>query len=178
VTTDRLSIRRAIDAYIWLIETPDLAADRRLEALPAALDRLAAAVHEAEYTFDEVDYPDAPRVDYKAVYSLVGNHFPDLGYYNVAHPGTQRIADASILVGDSIDDIADILLDVKEVVWCWEHTSVDDALWHLKESLPNPLGFAYAIPSVLPARAVIWARRELREAGMAQPRILIPDSSL
>jgi uncharacterized protein with HEPN domain len=98
VATDHLTIRKAIDAYIWLIETPDLAAERRLEALAATLDRLAAAVHEAEYTVDEVDYPDAPHLEYKAIRSLVAKHFPEVGYDNVASPVTQRIADASVSV--------------------------------------------------------------------------------
>jgi len=134
VASDSLSIRKAIDAYIRLIETPDLAADSRLEELPATLDRLAAAVHEAKYPLDEVDYPDAPSLDYKPVRSLAARHFPELGYYNVVHPVTQRVADASNLVGDGIDDITDILLDLKAIVWRWEHTSVDDALWNFTTS--------------------------------------------
>jgi hypothetical protein len=141
VATDRLSIRTAIDAYIWLIETPDLAADRRLEALPATLDRLAAAVQEAEYTVDEIDYPDPTYLDDKAVRTLVAQHFPGLGYYNVASPVTQRIADASVLVGDGIDDIVDIFLELKAVVWCWEHTTIDDALWHLTMSYRQHWGW-------------------------------------
>lgn len=108
--------------------------DTRLEALPASLDELACAVHKANFTFDERDFPDAPHVDFDQRRALVSAHFPTLGYYNLADPTTQEIGAAAIVVGDGIDDIADIYADLKEALWCWDNTSVDDSLWHLTNS--------------------------------------------
>jgi hypothetical protein len=52
----------------------------------------------------------------------------------VAGSITQDIGESKVLVGDGIDDIADILLDLKAVLWRFNNTSVDDALWDLKQS--------------------------------------------
>jgi len=131
---DANSLRKVVEEYVSLVESPDLRAELRLKSLPRVLDRLASAVHEVSFTYDETDYPDAPDVDYESIYALVRERFPQLGHYNLADPMTRRIGEASIVVGDGIDDIADILRDLKEVLWCWDHTSVDDALWHFTQS--------------------------------------------
>lgn len=33
------------------------------------------------------------------------------------------------MVGDAIDDLADLTLDMREVVWLADHVGVDDAHW-------------------------------------------------
>ena len=108
--------------------------DARLESLPASLDELACAVHRTVFTFDERDFPDAPRVGLEERRALVSAHFPALGYYNLADPTTREIGAAEIVVGDGIDDIADIYADLKEALWCWDNTSVDNSLWHFTNS--------------------------------------------
>lgn len=134
------AIRQAIEEYVALVEAPDVAMQGRLDALPRALDRLALAAHEATFTFDETDYRDAPRPNRQSVRALVQKHFPQLGYYNLADPTTRRIGEASIIVGDGVDDVEDILCDLKEVLWRWDHASADDALWFLTQSYSSHWG--------------------------------------
>jgi hypothetical protein len=43
-------------------------------------------------------------------------------------------------VGDGIDDIADILLDHKDVLWRLKNTSIDDGLRDLKKSFESHWG--------------------------------------
>jgi len=140
VTCDHRFIRLAIERFIALVEATDLPAVERVEAIPAASDGLAHAIHQATYTYDERDFPDAPRTDAKTIRTLVSAHFPSLGYYNLADPTTQQIGRASVIVGDGIDDIVDIYLDLKEALWRWDGTSVDDALWHLTNSFGSHWG--------------------------------------
>jgi hypothetical protein len=140
VSDDRPAIRQSIEHFIRIVEAPDMTAEARLEALPVSLDGLAYFVHRARFKFDDREFPDAPRVDFKVTRALVEAHFPKLGYYNLADPTTREIAAASILVGDGIDDIADIYADVKEALWCWDNTSVDDALWHFTNSFGSHWG--------------------------------------
>ena len=43
---------------------------------------------------------------------------------------SDSIENSDIIVGDAIDDICDIVGDLQEVLWCFENTSENDALWH------------------------------------------------
>jgi hypothetical protein len=95
---------------------------------------LAIAVRDISFEFDEADYLDDPKEDYQAIYKVVGARFPALGYYNVPSSITKELGESKGLLGDGIDDIVDILFDLKGVLWRLDNTSVDDALWDLNQS--------------------------------------------
>ena len=138
--SDVTEIQRAIDAYVEVVESTTLAPEERLARLPGALDSLAVAARDITYEFDERDYPDDPDEDYQAIYQMVGRRFPMLGYYNVPLSITREIGESKMGVGDAIDDIVDILLDLKGVLWRFNDTSVDDALWDLNQSFKGHWG--------------------------------------
>jgi hypothetical protein len=140
VSDDRPAIRQSIEHFIRVVEAPDMSWDARLEALPVTLDGVAYFVHRAHFKFDDREFPDAPRINSKLTRALVEAHFPKLGHYNLADPTTRGIAGASIVVGDGIDDVAGIYSDVKEALWRWDNTSVDDALWCLTNSFGSHWG--------------------------------------
>lgn len=138
--SDVSDIRRAIEAYVEVVESIALTPEERLARLPGALDSLSMVVRDVTYDFDERDYPDDPQEDYQSTYRIVARHFPTLGYYNVPLSITREIGESKIGVGDAIDDIVDILLDLKGVLWRFQSTSADDALWDLKWSFESHLG--------------------------------------
>ncbi|MFN0278247.1 MAG: DUF5063 domain-containing protein [Pyrinomonadaceae bacterium] len=133
-------IRSAISDYLSLIEGKIESHDEREKSLILALDRLALAYHFSESNFDEKDYPDAPRGDYETLYHTSGDVFPNYGYYNVVADVSVNIAETSVLVGDAIDDLADIALDMFEVIWLWENTSTENALWQFRGGYENHWG--------------------------------------
>ncbi|MBB4149615.1 hypothetical protein ACFSUK_12370 [Sphingobium scionense] len=95
------------------------------DTLLKALDRLVAAYHETprgDVTDAEID---APRQDGASLYRQVAERFPHFGYYPVADP-TKPLEDA-LMTADAIDDLADLTLDMREVIWFAEHVSIDDA---------------------------------------------------
>ncbi len=95
------------------------------EVLLEALDRLVATYHETP-NGDVTDADiDAPRQDGASLYEQLAARFPDYGYYPVADP-TKHIEDA-LMTADAIDDLADLTLDMREVIWFAEHVSMDDA---------------------------------------------------
>ena len=100
--------------------------------LQLALDRLALAYHFANFRFDEKDYPESPVRTYQAMREVVSATFPNLGYYNVAADISEKIAESLTNVGDAIDDICDIAGELENVLWCWDNTTVDNALWHFR----------------------------------------------
>ncbi len=127
----RDEIRNAIEFYFEVIERLD-ENETREASLRFALDRLSLAYHFADYTADDSDYAESQKRDYQAIREVVSNNFPQLGYYNVAGEISEKIAEAEVHVGDAIDDICDIAGDLEEVLWCWDNTSIDNALWNFK----------------------------------------------
>jgi hypothetical protein len=67
---------------------------------------------------------------YKKRREICSARFPFLGYYNLPENITHQIGETSWLVGDAIDDLADILGDLQKVLWCYEKNYSNDALWH------------------------------------------------
>ncbi len=136
---NRDEIKTVIAGFFEAIEGNG-SANERIPKLELALDRLALAVHFADYTFDEGDYPDAIIREYTDVRDVVSRNFPDLGFYNTALDISNKVGETSSGIGDAIDDICDIAKDLEIVRWCWENTSVGDALWHFKESFDGHWG--------------------------------------
>jgi hypothetical protein len=123
----RDEIRQAVEFFLDVV-LGDLPVEEREENLYLALDRLALAIHFADYIFDETDYPEVLLRDYAALREIVVRNFPNLGLYNVVLDINENIGAGEVAVGDAIDDICDITGEMEEVIWCWENTSVDDAL--------------------------------------------------
>jgi hypothetical protein len=127
-------------AFVDVVESTTLTPEERMARLRGALDSLAMAVRDITNEFDEKDYPDDPREDYQTTYKVVGQRFPTLGYYNVPLSITREIGESRMGVGDAVDDIVDILFDLKGVLWRLDNTSVDDALWHLNQDYQSHWG--------------------------------------
>ena len=63
--------------------------------------------------------------DWQEGYSRIGKRFSELGYYGVADPA--EVFEIQPTLGDAIDDLADIVRDLEEVLWRLEHLGLDDA---------------------------------------------------
>jgi hypothetical protein len=87
------------------------------------------------------------------------------GWYNQLSEIELKIEDSAIVVHDSLDDIADIALDLDEVRWRWENTSHDDS--HGTSSFcTNPIGETISVIfkftfMLLSLGGVRWERRHL-----------------
>jgi len=126
-------IYQAILNYLEVVKG-NYSVEEREEKLKLTLDKLALAYHFADFEFDKTDYPNAPRENYGELREVVSKNFPNCGYYNVANEVSIKIGESSTSVGDAIDDICDLAIDFSEVLWCWENTSIEDALWHFRQS--------------------------------------------
>ncbi|WP_395373434.1 DUF5063 domain-containing protein [Marinicella sp. W31] len=103
-----------------------------LGELITALDKLAYSVRYVNYEFDNTDYPDTPEKNYRLIREKVEKRFPTLGFYNTSEDVSENVGTSTIVVGDGIDDICDIVGDLKDVLWCFENTSINNALWHFQ----------------------------------------------
>ena len=101
-----------------------------IEALAMALDRLALAYGEAPCGAPADEDTEAPDHDRGAIRRLVADRFPELGFYAVVDP--LAVLPETPLVGDAIDDIAEIADDLSEVLWRFTAVGADDAYWHFR----------------------------------------------
>jgi hypothetical protein len=99
-------------------------------ALSKALDELALAYHNTPACQPSDADIEAPRSEDQERAAWLRNRFPTLGHYAVSDP-TEIVTDKP-LVGDAIDDLADIAGDLEEVLWRFEHVSVDEAHWYFR----------------------------------------------
>lgn len=100
------------------------------EALLGALDRLIEAYHRTPEAGPSDTDLEPPRSGGPALYQQVASRFPDYGHYPVADP-TASIGDGAMM-GDPIDDLADLTMDMRDVVWRAEHLGSEDAHWQFR----------------------------------------------
>lgn len=133
-----MSTPNAIDPLetAYLLAAEISGADRTpadVTRLVRCLDALAYAVHfvEAENGSSELE---PPRLDYAQTYEAIRQRFPFLGRYWLAlHPVLQEGIEGELAVGDAIDDLADILIELKDVRWLHEQAGRKEALVALRE---------------------------------------------
>lgn len=100
------------------------------EALLFALDRLIAAFqHAPDVTPSDTDL-EAPRAEGPVLYQQLSARFPTYGLYPVSDPIAS--IEAAAMMGDAIDDLVDLTLDMREVIWLADNIGLDDAHWSLR----------------------------------------------
>jgi hypothetical protein len=130
----RDEIKQTIDDFLSLIEKGCGSTEENEAKLKLLLDKLALAQYFVTYKFDKKDYADAPRKTDAELRKMVTVQFPNYGYYNVAEDVTTKIGESNAIVGDAIDDIADIAKELYETKWRWDNNSPEDSLWHFKNN--------------------------------------------
>ena len=82
-----------------------------------------------EYKFDEADFPDFDKKQFPDIRQNVESNFKDFGLYKTVLDinDLDNLEDAAI--GDAIDDLSDIIIDLLEVKWRIENNSLADGLW-------------------------------------------------
>ncbi len=142
-------IRTAIRDFLDLVEGTSGSTTENEQALVLLLDRLALVTHAPEPS-DAGSDVEAPRHAYEAMHAQVVARFPRYGLYRAGSPEPDDV----FLVGDAIDDIADIAIDLSEVAWLWDRVGEVEALWLFH------FGFTHHWGSHL--RSLQWYVHEMR----------------
>lgn len=132
-------MKAEIETFLDLIKSSDGDGRERLQALADALDRLALAYSRTSCLFDEIEYPEAPVASYQMFVDTARTAYPELEcHYSCVDP--LKLQKQEVMLGDGIDDIADIARDLSEVLWRLDHTSADDAAWYFRFSYESHWG--------------------------------------
>lgn len=98
--------------------------------LSEALDRLIAAYYVTSDAIPSASDLEAPRDGGPSHFQWVGKRYADYGFYPLADP--MDAPDAPISIGDAVDDLGDIILDMREVVWLADNIGIGDAHWSFR----------------------------------------------
>lgn len=128
-----MDIWEAIRQLIQVVEEGVGSTKENEKAVVYLLDVIALNMHSIKSEGD-IEYGKIPESDTSAIQKLAGFRFPNWGYYNLPDDVTENIASTKIIVGDAIDDILDIVCDLKEVMWLYENEGEQKALFLLRES--------------------------------------------
>jgi hypothetical protein len=120
-----------VQEFLALFDSPSEAGAERIRKLAEILDKLACAYHQlpdqaAAYSSEVPD----DLASYSDMRNAAARVFPEFGFYAVVPP--EPNPDVQVLMGDAIDDLADIALEMKEVEWLWENSSPQDAERHFR----------------------------------------------
>jgi hypothetical protein len=121
----------------WGLQTP-ISSDTGLDELRKNLAALYTFCLSIEYPVDEGDYVDSPDYDYNVIRENVMANLPDFGYYYTLSTLNPH-QEPELLMGDAIDDLADIVSDLLEAKWRLENNGEPDALWFLEISFISHL---------------------------------------
>src|SRR5579859_4570978 len=127
-------IKQTIDDFLALIETGSGSVEENEKELKLLLDKLALAQHFAECSCDERESSTSPGRSYEELRKMVSTRFPSFGFYNIAEHVAEKVGESGTMVGDAIDDVADIARDLSDVKWRWENNGPDDGLWEFRFS--------------------------------------------
>ena len=121
-------VLEAATALLGLPDAPGTVVERK-DALRAVLDRLAVVYDSVKrVVLREEDSPEPTRIDYDAVRTRFAAAFPDLGLYDAVTELSKSDRAPEVTAGDALDDLADIAVDLQEVLDRAKF-STDDAVW-------------------------------------------------
>ena len=127
----------------------DLDLENKEQDLEKNLVYLYAKYFEIKAASDPVIYPKYKGPNYVFLRKNINSNFPTFGWYHNITDPHEILKEASLVTGDAVDDLADIILGLLEVKWRKEHHSLEDAIWffkfifqaHLQQHLIDLLSF-------------------------------------
>mgnify|MGYP003577420613 CR=1 FL=1 len=118
----------AIDDVIKYGLQPNLKTEDRDRQLEKNLVKIYSYYFDIAFQFDDTDYPDFDR-QIGTVRQNVESNFPEFGFYK----SVSDINDIDNLqndhIGDAIDDLTDIIIELWEIKWRMVNNSIADGLW-------------------------------------------------
>lgn len=104
----------------------------RDKLLGKSLIKIYSLYFDIDYEFDETSYPDFDKQKLPNIRQNIESNFPDFGLYKIIIDINDLDNKVNNGIGDAIDDLTDITIDLFEVKWRTENNSLEDGLWYFE----------------------------------------------
>ena len=128
-------LRELIDKITEFGINPKVELTDKIDVLKKLLVGIYSEYLNSEFELDETDYNDAPEFNYNEIKENVKSNFTDLDWYSTVLDLNKMEPYVEIGIGDSLDDLTDIIKDLLVVKWKMHNTSEMDALWEFNFSM-------------------------------------------
>mgnify|MGYP005997437583 CR=1 FL=1 len=137
-------LKSNINRIIEFGMNPNVASKNKL----LEVKQLLVAIYFVYLNSDDVeingDFEEDFSFSYEKIKKNVESNFPDFSWYintwNISKIEFEKGEEKPIVnsdLGDSVDDLSDIIKDLLEVKWRFENTSNNDAIWHFNFLMKN-----------------------------------------
>ena len=111
---------------------PNLTVTDKEKFLERNLVKIYDFYFDIKYEFDETDFPDFDKSHLPNIRQNVSSNFKDFGLYKTILDINDVNNMTDTALGDAIDDLNDIILDLLEIKWRIENNSLADGLWYFQ----------------------------------------------
>lgn len=84
------------------------------------------------FDFDETDYPDFDKSKLPDLRKNVISNFENFGFYKTVLDPDDIDNLKEMGIGDAVDDLTDIILDLMQIKWRIETNSLSNGLWYFQ----------------------------------------------
>lgn len=111
---------------------PNLIVADKEKLLERNLVKIYDLYFDIKYQFDNTDFADSDKVQFANIRQNVESNFEDFGFYKTILDinDIDNLKDNAI--GDAIDDLSDIIIDLLEIKWRIENNNLADGLWYFE----------------------------------------------
>lgn len=106
--------------------------DERNLLLEKSLISIYSLYFEIQYEYDNSDFEEYDGIKYVDIRKNIESNFPDFGYYTIALDLMDINNKDNMALGDAIDDLSDIILDLLQIKWRMENNSQNNGLWYFE----------------------------------------------
>ena len=108
---------------------PNLATTDKEKKLEKNLVKIYQLYFDIKYKYDETDFTEFDKTEYSNIRKNVTSNFKDFGFYKTILDIEDIDNTKDNALGDALDDITDIIIDLLEIKWRIENNSLADGLW-------------------------------------------------
>lgn len=113
---------------------PNLIVFEKEKLLEKDLLKICNLYYEIKFNFDKNDYADFDKTNLPDIRKNIESNFKNFGYYKQILDINDIYNFQDIAIGDAVDDLNDIIVDLLEIKWRIENNSESDGLWFFEFS--------------------------------------------
>ncbi len=110
----------------------EISRDERNLVMEKSLISIYSLYFEIQYEYDNTHFEEYDDIKYVNIRKNIESNFPDFGYYTIALDLMDINNKDNMAIGDAIDDLSDIILDLLEIKWRMENNSQNNGLWYFE----------------------------------------------